>query len=155
MKFFLFSQKILHNWFLQALTTLKNHPHMGIETDTKSPACLQVSWGEAKIKPKQKQKGERLTIKQRNNGFLEYLLLSAPPRKEMKQHEKRKNRRATKESMEAMIVILTKELMQERWDMKKDRKELPNKQDEKIENVRKEKEPTLREVKTKKGWNKV
>lgn len=39
--------------------------------------------------------------------------------------------------------------------MKKDRKELPNKQDEKIENVRKEKEPTLREVKTKKGWNKV
>lgn len=39
--------------------------------------------------------------------------------------------------------------------MKKDRKELPNKQDEKIENVRKEKEPPLREVKTKKGWNKV
>lgn len=61
---------------------------------------------------------EKLSIKQRNNGFLEYLLLSAPPRKEMNQYEKRKNRRATKESMEAMIVILrkiiTKELMQER-----------------------------------------
>lgn len=37
----------------------------------------------------------------------------------------------------------------------KRQKKLPNKQDEKIENVRKEKEPTLREVKTKKGWNKV
>lgn len=36
-----------------------------------------------------------------------------------------------------------------RYKKKKDRKELPNKQDEKIKNVRKEKEPVLRRGKDK------